>query len=625
MGTISSALSLTAGALDADQAALSVVANNVANANTTGYTEETPAWKENAPIEVGGVSVGDGVTESGAVSRRDLVLQERLDQQQQLESASSTRLAALNDIQALFTPDSGSSSSTAGDIGSDITSFFDSFSSLESDPTDNALREQVLSSASTLAGDISGAASSLNAQSEAIDEEATGVVSQVNSLTGAIAQLNLEIESTSPHADAGTLEDQRQQDLSQLSQLVGINQVRTENNGLSVTTTSGQLLVSEGQNFQLTTGTVNGVTDFFVGGTDITSQLASGGGQLGGYLTARDVDIPNAMSSLDQLAYSISTSVNAQNNSGTDLDGVTGTAANPLYIFNEPTAVAGSAATMSVTMTDPGQIAAAGAGDGAGDNSNAVAMANLAKEPLGAPTTSFSLTENLDSGTPVNSTTTGNVQVYDTLGNSYQATVTYTQEGANTWDYSVALPAAAFASGVSTPVTGTMTFNAAGNLTQIQPTGAANPETVGTAPGDVSSIPLSFTGLADGAADLNIGWNLLAANGTSLIDQTAAVSAQSGQIQNGFAGSQSPIDYYSNFVSTLGATVSEVQTENTAQNASVTQLQTQNNALSSVNLNDEAAAMSTLENSYQAASQVFTLLNTIMASALNLGEETAVA
>ena len=58
---------------------------------------------------------------------------------------------------------------------------------------------------------------------------------------------------------------------------------------------------------------------------------------------------------------------------------------------------------------------------------------------------------------------------------------------------------------------------------------------------------------------------------------------------------------------------------------SVTQLQTQNNALSSVNLNDEAAAMSTLETSYQAASQVFTMLNTIMASALNLGEQTAVS
>jgi flagellar hook-associated protein 1 FlgK len=626
MGTISSALSITTEALDADQAALNVVANNVANANTTGYTEEIPDWKENAPIEVAGGQVGQGVTETGATSQRNLVLQARLDQQQQLASASGARLTALDGIQALFTPDSNASSSaTAGDIGSDITSFFDSFSSLESDPTNNALREQVLSSASTLSSDISSSANSLNVQSASLDQDASGIASQVNSLTSAIAQLNVQIQSTSPNADAGTLEDQRQTDISSLSKLIGINQVKTEHNGLAITTTSGQVLVDEGQNFEMTTGTVNGVTDFFLGGTDITSGLATGGGQLGGYLTARDVDIPNALSALDQLAYGISTSANAQNNSGTDADGVTGTAANPLYIFNEPTEVAGSAGSMSVVMTDPSHIAAAGAGYGTGDNSNAVAMANLANEPLGGPTTSIGLTENLDSTTPLSGTTTGNVQVYDTLGNSHQATVTYTQEGANTWDYSVALPAAAFASGVSTPVTGTMTFNGAGNLIQIQPAGAGGAETVGTAPGNVSSIPLSFTGLADGAANLNIGWRLLAANGTSIVNQSAAASAQTGQSQNGFAGNQAPIDYYSNFVSTLGATVSGVQTENTAQNASVTQLQTQNDALSSVNLNDEAAAMSTMERSYQAASQVFTMINTMMASALNLGEETAVS
>jgi flagellar hook-associated protein FlgK len=462
-------------------------------------------------------------------------------------------------------------------------------------------------------------------QSASLDQDVSGVASQVNSLTSAIAQLNLQIQSTSPDSDAGTLEDQRQTDISSLSQLIGINQVKTENNGLAITTTSGQVLVDEGQNFEMTTGMVNGVTDFFLGGTDITSGLATGGGQLGGNLTARDVDIPNALSALDQLAYGISMSANAQNNSGTDADGVTGTAANPLYIFSEPTEVAGSAGSMRVVMTDPSRIAAAGAGDGTGDNSNAAAMANLANQPLGGPTTSISLTENLDSTTPVSGTTTGNVQVYGTLGNSYLATVTYTQEGANTWDYSVALPASAFASGVSTPVTGTMTFNGAGNLIQIQPAGAGGPETVGTGAGDVSSIPLSFTGLADGAANLNIGWNLLAANGTSIVNQSAAASAQTGQSQNGFAGNQAPIDYYSNFVSTLGATVSEVQTENTAQNASVTQLQTQNDALSSVNLNDEAAALSTMERSYQAASQVFTMINTMMASALNLGEETAVS
>jgi len=64
MGTISSAFSLISQALDADQSGLSIVANNVANANTTGYTEENPNWQENQPIEINGVSYGTGVTET---------------------------------------------------------------------------------------------------------------------------------------------------------------------------------------------------------------------------------------------------------------------------------------------------------------------------------------------------------------------------------------------------------------------------------------------------------------------------------------------------------------------------------------------------------------------------------
>jgi flagellar hook-associated protein 1 FlgK len=477
MGTISSAFNVIAGALDADQAALSIVANNVANANTTGYTKEVPPWQENPPIVINGICYGTGVTVTGAKSLRDRVLTERLNQQQQLAAASSTRLSALNSIQALFTPDSGSTSARAGDIGSDITSFFSSFSSLEANPTNNALRQQVLSTASTLAADISSAAGSLNAQSAALDQEAAGAVAQVNALTDAIAKLNKQIQSTSPNADAGILEDQRQQDLSKLSQLIGINQITTENNGLTVTTTSGQTLVSEGSSVSITTGLVNGVTHFFVGTRDVTSQLAGGGGSLGGYLTARDQDIPNVLASLDQLAFAIATAVNGQNNAGVDLNGVGGTGVNPanpsLTIFNASASVAGSAMAMSVVMTDPNEIAAAGPGSGTGDNSNAVAMAALANAVI--------------------------------------------------------------------------------------------------------------------------------------------------------AGGKSPTDFYSNFVTMLGSTVSEVETENTAQNASVMQLQSQNNALSAVNLNDEAASMQQFERSYQAASQVFAILNTIMASALNLGVQTAVS
>jgi flagellar hook-associated protein 1 FlgK len=473
MGTINSALSIMSGALDADQEALNIISNNVANANTTGYTEEVPNWQENSSVTINGVSYGQGVTETGATSVRDKVLTERLDQQQQLASASGSRLTALDTLQALFTP--ASSTSASGDIGTDITSFYDSFSKLEAEPTSSSYRQAVLSAASTLAADISGAASSLASQKSSLDQEAAGVTSQVNALTTSIAQLNQQIMTTSPDSDAGTLEDQRQADITALSKLVGINQITTENNGLSITTTSGALLVSEGQSFQMTNGTESGETHFYVGTTDITSGLTTGGGELGGYLTARDTDITGALSSLDQLAYGISTSVNALNNTGIDADGKTGTAASPLYIFNEPTAETGSAENMSVVMTDPNEIAAASSTEGTGGSSNATAMYDLAKST---------------------------------------------------------------------------------------------------------------------SAELN---------------------------------GQTPSDYYSSFVSALGSTVSEVESENTAQTASVTQLQTQIDSLSGVNLNDEAAAMTSLERSYQAASKVFTMLDSIMASALNLGEQTTVS
>lgn len=471
MGTINTAFNLITGALNADQAGLNIVANNVANANTTGYTEEVSNFQENSPIIINGVSYGDGVTNNGPISIRDNVLETRLAQQQQSAAASSARLTALDNLQAVFTPATGSSSSSdAGDIGTAITSFFSSLSSLEGSPTDNSLRQSVLSSAGALASDISSAASNLNAQQSALDQQAASLTSQINSLTSNLAALNLQIQSTSPNSDAGTLEDQREQDISQLSQLIGINQTTTENNGLTITTTSGQLLVSEGQSYQLTTSPVDGLTHFFLGSTDITSSLDSGGGQLGGLLTARDVDIPNALSSLDQLAYGISTQVNAVNNAGTDLAGDNGNAGD---IFSEPTAVAGSALAMSVVMTNPDNIAAAALGADTGDNSNVTTMANLANQ--------------------------------------------------------------------------------------------------------------------------------------------------------GIVNGQTPSNYYSSFVTTLGAAVTDVQTSNTATQASVTQLQTQVNTLSGVNLDNEAAAMQQLERSYQAASQVFTVLNTVMASALNLGTEATVS
>jgi flagellar hook-associated protein 1 FlgK len=115
-----------------------------------------------------------------------------------------------------------------------------------------------------------------------------------------------------------------------------------------------------------------------------------------------------------------------------------------------------------------------------------------------------------------------------------------------------------------------------------------------------------------------------AALGQGTGDNANAVAASALATQSIING-QTPLNFYSNLVSTLGASVSEATTQGAAITASVTQLQSQRDSLSAVNLNDEASALQEYQRSYQAASQVFTILNSIVASAINMGVETAVS
>jgi flagellar hook protein FlgE len=135
-------------------------------------------------------------------------------------------------------------------------------------------------------------------------------------------------------------------------------------------------------------------------------------------------------------------------------------------------------------------------------------------------TTQFSMTANLDASAPLNTTFPSQVTVYDSLGIAHTATVTYTRKTNTDWDYSISLPNADFAAGPVAPVTGTLSFDSSGNLTNSAP------------------VSLTFTGLADGAAPLNLTWNLLGPSGTPTISQVKADSAVSATDQNGYTSGQ---------------------------------------------------------------------------------------
>ena len=472
MATLNSALQIMTGALTADQSALDVTSNNVANANTPGYTREVPLFQANDSVTINGISYGQGVQMTATQSQRSLVLNASVQQQTQAQQATNSQWTALTQVEDIFNQVTTATSGSTGvnSLGDQVSNFFNSLTALAANPSSVSLRESVLTEAGQMASSFNSAASQLGQQTDSLNTQVQDTVDRINPLLTSIAQLNHQISTAGPTSNTGQMEDQRQYDLQQLSQYIGINVVPNQNNSLTVTTTSGALLLSENQAFQLTTSNVGGSTDVFSNApgatTDITAAQAGGGGQLAGLLTARDQNIPSILGQINTLASAVANQINSVQTAGTDLNG---TAGQPMFTIS----ATDPAASLSVALTDPSLIAASAAGNGPGDNSNLESMINV---------------QNL-------------------------ATV---------------------------------------------------------------------------------------------------------------AG-QTPGNYYASFISQLGSQVSGLNTENQAQQASLTQVQSQINSLSSVSLNEEAANLQTYEQAYQSASQVFSIVDTLVMSALNLGVQTAVA
>jgi flagellar hook-associated protein 1 FlgK len=466
MGSLTSLTDLATGALASDTYALNVTANNVANQNTPGYTREVVNWQVGDTVTINGDAYSAAPVTS-ATSQRDRVLDQRVQQQTQAESASAARSSVLTQVQGIFNLSSSSTSAGSTPIGTDLNSLFGSFTALSASPSDSATQQQVLSAAGSLATDLNSASSQLSSIGVSIGQQLTTAVTQVNALTQSIAALNGQITAQDPNTDAGVLEDQRQQDITTLSGLVGLDQITTQGNGITLTTTGGTQLVAGDTSANLSVGQVGGsfqVQDST--GTDISA--ATGGGSVGGLLTAQNTDLPTAVNALDTLAYSLGSAVNTQNEAGFTSSGTAGQA-----IFALPSTSTGASAGISVIPTSVTAIASAGTGEGTSGNTNALALANLVN-----------------------------------------------------------------------------TVNASG---------------------------ATFTGT------------------------------------------------YAALLGQIGSTAAAVTQQNTTQQSALTALTTQRDSLSAVSLDEEASNLTVYQRSYEAAAKLFTVANTIMTSALNLGEETTVS
>ncbi len=361
-GTLSTALS----GLSVSQQELETSSNNVANANTPGYSREVPVLEPGDPVVFGSLSIGTGVELYKIESMRDPILEIQLNQETQQQSSLNAQLTQLQQIQTSF------SSSTSG-IGADITNFFNSLQQLGPDPTNLALRQAVLTAAGNLATDFNTSANNLQTQRGNLNQSVVQDVGQVNTLTTEIASVDQQISNLeNANQDASTLVDKQTSLIRQLSGLIDVQVIPTDQGGISLTTSNGAALVSGSQSFALSTAIGSGGTDRVLSGTqDITGTLT--GGSLAGTIQIRDQEIPSVLSQLDQLAAGFSNAVNTANAKGYILSDSDPPTQGGNIFTTPPAGGTGAAVAMQVAITDPTLIAASSDGT-PGSNGN---LANL--------------------------------------------------------------------------------------------------------------------------------------------------------------------------------------------------------------------------------------------------------
>lgn len=355
--SLSTSLSIAVQSLMSSTAAVQATNNNIANANTPGYTREVVLFQSVSPSNNGTLDPGNGATIQGFQSIRDELLQTRIQQETQSQSEANAQLTTLQQVQPIFT-------TSTQDIGTQMNALFSAISTLSTDPTSSSARQGVLTAGANLASAFNGASGSLNSTRVSLNTQVTQDVSQINQITQQIAALNPQIANFKAQGqDPGTLQDQQDQLVLQLSKLTGVSITSTES-GITVTTGNGTPLVVGAKSSSLQTAVgsdgMQHVSD--ANGNDITSSIQ--GGDLGGTLATRDQTIPGLLNQLDTLANQFANAFNAASAAGYDQNGHAGG-----NFFSIPATVAGSAGSISMAISDPALIAASSDGT-SGSNGN---------------------------------------------------------------------------------------------------------------------------------------------------------------------------------------------------------------------------------------------------------------
>lgn len=382
--SLTSALEIGKSGMRIYQVAAEVVSENIANVNTEGYSRQRVVLETAPPTTANGFPLGTGVRISTVERYYDALLQKQLVNAGTTLGYDSKKTEVLQQIEPIF-------NEIAQDgLGAALSDFFSSWQDLTSNPTGSTERQAVLAKGQILVDQFHYVSSTLTTAITQQDQSIPALTGDMNQMLTSIARLNSEIRNTElSSGNANEMRDQRDLLIRQLGEKIGVSFTENADGTTDVTTTIGATT------YALVTGSqagsfsqvVNGGTGLYdvqltpVGG--VATTVVPTTGKLGAVLTMRDTTIPGYRTQVNTLANQLVTSVNGAHSTGFALDGVT----TGLNFFNP---AGTTAATIALSGITSAQIAASGTAGQAGDNANALKLAQLANaNTMSGGTTTF--------------------------------------------------------------------------------------------------------------------------------------------------------------------------------------------------------------------------------------------
>lgn len=313
-------LQMASNTLQAMQVGLHVVGNNIANANTPGFVREEVVYAP-APVQrKGDMVLGLGVVVEGIVQKVDAFLQERLRNSGSDRKGAAVQEAAYGDLENII----GELSDT--DLSSSFSNFFGAVEQVLNVPDDLSNRNLAVLAGQTLARDFNRLATRTEDLHERLDIRVNEVARDMNELSEEIRKLNLQITSIEggglSGSDAGGLRVQRDNAISQLAELADIRVVEQTTGAVTISM-GGEFIVSAGVRREVTAddSKTDGRNTAAIRFADTNAVLEVRGGELHGLYAARDEVVGGALANLDELAATLAFEFNKLYSQGQGLEG----------------------------------------------------------------------------------------------------------------------------------------------------------------------------------------------------------------------------------------------------------------------------------------------------------------